>query len=356
MDKQKLEASGCEIVNEQMPKVSIVIPSCNRRSFLEPCLESLIKQTFQKFEVIIVDDGSTDNTLEFLAEFKKTHADFNLRWFIHEKNLGANVARNFGVREAKGTFAAFLDSDCIAKPEWLEELTKGFDSHNVASVTGLVIDVKPKNIYQLAYKGSTRVHGHGDAPRLVANNMCIRRDLLLKYLFDEDLKYGCDEEGLYLRLKAAGCRQRLIPNAIVLHNHPHTRKTFFQNAWIGGKSAAWLVYKYHLPHRLDLLPFILGYLSLPLIVFNDWLQIMPFFFFTMAIAALAYNELFRKRKTLKETLLLFPVLLAYYHVRLFAYVKEFLRLRIFQNPIKRVDLSEIKPWQWSPKTGQCDKL
>jgi len=342
MDKQKLEASGCEIVSEKMPRVSIVIPSYNRRFFLEPCLESLIKQTFQRFEVIIVDDGSTDDTLEFLAEFKKRYVDFKLRWFIHENNLGANVARNLGVKEAKGTFVAFLDSDCIAKPEWLEELIKGFDSHNVASVTGLVIDVKPKNIYQLAYKGTTRVHGHGEAPRLVANNMCIRRDLLLKHLFDEDLKYGCDEEGLYLRLKALGYRQRLIPTAIVLHNHPHTRKTFFQNAWIGGKAAAWLVYKYHLPHRLDLLPFIFGYLSLPLIVFNNWLQVIPFFFFTLAVAALIYNELCRKRKTVTETLLLFPVLLAYYHVRLLAYVKEFLRLRIFQNSIERVRLSQEK--------------
>jgi len=342
MDKQKLEASGCARVNEQMPKVSIVIPSYNRRSFLEPCLESLIKQTIQKFEVIIVDDGSTDDTLEFLVEFKKTHADFNLRWFIHEKNLGANVARNRGVQEAKGTFVAFLDSDCIAKPEWLEELIKSFDSHNVASLTGLVIDAKSKNIYQLAYKGSARVHGHGEAPRLVAGNMCIRRDLLIKYSFDEDLKYGCDEEGLYLRLKAVGYRQRFIPTAIVFHNHPHTRKTFFQNAWIGGKAAAWLVYKYHLPHRLDLLPFIFCYLSLPLWFVNHRLLIIPLLFFTMAIAALIYNDFFRKRKTLTETLLSFPVLLAYYHVRLLAYVKEFLCLRLFQNPIERVRLSQEK--------------
>ncbi len=342
MDSKEPAIPKCDKSVKQASTVGIVIPSYNRRFFLEPCLESLTKQTFQRFEVIIVDDGSTDGTIEFLAEFKKRHPDLNLRWFIHEENLGANVARNRGVQEAKGPFVAFLDSDCIPEAKWLHELIKEFVSDDVASVTGQVNSLEPKNIYQLAYKGSSRVNGNGDTKRLVAGNLCVRRDLLLKYPFEEDLKYGCNEEGLFLRLRAAGYRQRFTPTAIVLHDHPHNRKTFFMRAWILGKAAAWLVYKYHLPHRLDLLPFILGYFSLPLILFNDWLQIIPFFFFTTAIAALIYNDLFRKRKTLTETLLSFPVLLAYYHVRLLAYVKESLRLRLFQNPIERVHLSQKK--------------
>jgi len=328
---------------EKVPMVSIIIPSFNRRYFLSNNLKALLKQKYRGFEVIVVDDGSTDGTIEFLSEFTQTYEVLNLRWFVHQSNLGANMARNLGVREAKGKFVAFLDSDCIPKEDWLAELMKGFDGDDVASVTGLVENIKPKNIYELAYKGSSQVHGDTEAPRLVAGNMCVRRQLLLKFPLDEDLKYGCDEEGLYLKLRAAGYRQRFIPTAIVVHDHPHTYKTFFQGAWIGGKSAAWLVYKYHLPHRLDLLPFIFGYLSLPLGFFNDWLLIIPFFFFILAIAALIYNDLFRKRKTLKETLWSYPVLLVYYHVRLFAYVKESLRLRFLKNPIKRVRLRHVKP-------------
>jgi glycosyltransferase involved in cell wall biosynthesis len=322
--------------------VSIIIPSYNRRSFLEPCLEALIKQTFEASEVIIVDDGSTDDTTDFLAQFAAKHPDFALRWFVHGSNLGANVARNRGVQEAKGNFVAFLDSDCLPQEDWLKELMKGFDSDVVASVTGHVDSTEPKNIYQLAYKGSSRVHGHGEAPRLVAGNLCVRRDLLLKYPFEKDLKYGCNEEGLYLRLRAAGYRQRLVPEAIVLHDHPHTMKTFFHRAWILGKAAAWLVYKYHLPPRRDLLLFIFGYLSLPLGLVNYWLLVIPLLFFAMAIAALIYNDLFRKRKTLSETILSFPVLLAYYHVRLLSYVKESLRLRLFPNSIDRARLSEVR--------------
>ena len=127
MDSKEPAMPKCGKVVKTASLVSIVIPSYNRRSFLEPCLESLTKQTFHKFEVIIVDDGSTDGTIEYLAEFKKGHPDIHLRWFIHEENLGANAARNRGVQEAEGSFVAFLDDDCIVKPEWLEELIKGFD-------------------------------------------------------------------------------------------------------------------------------------------------------------------------------------------------------------------------------------
>lgn len=340
MSECKVRKLEIDETKNQVLMVSIIIPSYNRRSFLATCLESLNRQNFQKFEVIIVDDGSTDGTIEYLAEFKKGHPDLHLRWFIHEENLGANVARNRGVQEAKGSFVAFLDSDCIPEAAWLNELIKGFESDDVASVTGQVDSLEPKNIYQLAYKGSSCVNRNGDTKRLVAGNLCVRRDLLLKYPFEEDLKYGCNEEGLFLRLRAAGYRQLFIPTAIVLHDHPHTRKSFFRRAWILGKAAAWLVYKYHLLHRIDLLPFIFGYLSLPLGFFNGRLLIVPLFFFTMAIAALIYNDLFRKRKTLTETLLSFPVLLAYYHVRLFAYVKESFRLRLFKNPINRVCLKK----------------
>jgi hypothetical protein len=218
----------------------------------------------------------------------------------------------------------------------------GFDSDDVASVTGLVETAEPRNIYELAYKGSSQVHGVEDAPRLVAGNMCVRRNLLLKYPFEEDVKYGCNEEGLYLKLCASGYRQRYIPTAIVLHNHPHNRKTVFRRAWILGKAAAWLVYKYHLFHRIDLLPFMFGYSSLSMALINYRLLLIPLLFFSLAIAALFYNDLFRKRKTLKETLISFPVLLIYYHFRLGAYVIESFRLRLFENSIERVRLSQLK--------------
>lgn len=323
----------------ESPLVSIVVPSYNRLDILPRCLEAIARQTLRDFEIIIVDDGSSDGTPEFLAQFESRHPDLRFRWFVNERNMGSNKSRNRGIREARGEFVAFLDSDSISPPNWLERITRGFVSERVAAVTGIVENPPPSNIYELAYKGTSRVHSAPFADRLVGGNMCIRRHLLEEYPLDEDLTYGCDEEGVYMRLREAGYEQRLVPDAVVRHEHYFGRRSFFRHAYRGGRAAAWLVYKYHLPQRLDMLPFMLTYLTLPLVLIDRWLAVMPLFFFAAALAAITYNDLFRKRKTIGETLRSFAVLLAYYHVRLLAYVTELVRLHLGKHDIKRVRLS-----------------
>ena len=118
-----------------------------------------------------------------------------------------------------------------------------------------------------------------------------------------------DEEGLHLALRAAGYELRAAPDAVVLHEHHYTGRSLFRQAFRGGRSAARLVYKYYLPPRLDLLPFILAYLTLPLVLLGWWYAVVPGFFFCGAAAAITYNDLFRKGKSIGETVLTFPVLL-----------------------------------------------
>ena len=101
------------------------------------------------------------------------------------------------------------------------------------------------------------------------------------------------------------------------------------------------MYKYYLPHRLDLLPFMCTYLTLLLVAVQPWLAIVPAFFFAAALAAITYNDLVRKGKTLAETIRSFPVLLLYYHLRLAGYVLETLRLRLGKGGLKRVRLEQI---------------
>ncbi|MCB0324191.1 MAG: glycosyltransferase [Bdellovibrionales bacterium] len=324
---------------DSKPLVSVIIPSYNRAGFLRRCLEHLASQSYSALEVLIIDDGSTDETLELLETLRLQLPSLALRWFVNPGNLGANHGRNTGVREAHGKFVAFIDSDCYAETDWLEQMVAAFDDDLVAAVTGRTYNVAPRTIYELAYKGSSIVHGCNDAPRLTSSNLLVRRTLALQFPFEEDLKYGCNEEGLYLRLKAAGYRQKVVPTAVVWHDHPYQARGYFRRARILGAAAAWLVYKFRLPHRLDLLPFIAGYALLPLGYFGIEFLLPAATCFTLACAALVYNELVRKQKTVRETLVSFPVVLAYYQVRLWAYIRETVKLHVLPNAIERVDLS-----------------
>jgi glycosyltransferase involved in cell wall biosynthesis len=97
-----------------MIPVSVVIPSYNRAHCILETLESVYSQTFRDFEVVIIDDGSTDNTREVLAPFGD-----RIR-YIHQENRGLAGARNRGIAEARGEWIAFLDSDDLWLPEKLE--------------------------------------------------------------------------------------------------------------------------------------------------------------------------------------------------------------------------------------------
>ena len=100
-------------------KISVIIPVFNVCDYLEECLESVIAQTFQDFEIIIVDDGSTDDSLAIAKKF----ADFNKNIrIVTQKNEGLSSARNAGLKEAKGEYIFFLDSDDKIAPETLEHL------------------------------------------------------------------------------------------------------------------------------------------------------------------------------------------------------------------------------------------
>lgn len=101
------------------PKISIVIPTYNQSEYLQEAVESVLNQTYKNIEIIIVDDGSTDNTLGVVRSF-----DNNKIIYIQQKNKGASSARNTGIKKANGEYIAFLDSDDL----WLKnKLRKQID-------------------------------------------------------------------------------------------------------------------------------------------------------------------------------------------------------------------------------------
>lgn len=329
-------------------RVSVVIPTCNRREILGRCIEALAAQTLDGFEVIVVDDCSSDDTLEMLASFARENPGLRLRWLRNDDHLGANVSRNRGIEAAQGRIIAFLDSDCIAHPDWLRNLIAALDQDSVAAATGLVTDPPHRNIFELALAGTCRVHGNGEAPRLVGGNMAVRREILQEYGFDEDKRWKseihggavespvCDEESLYLRLRDKGHSMRVVRDAVVLHEHHYDREGFLKHALSGGRAAAFLVYKYRLFPRLDVLPLLVAYASLPLVLFRGPAQWTPLALFAVACVAICYNELHRKGKSVSQCLYVLPVMFAYYHLRTFAYWFETLRLHLGWRKAERV--------------------
>jgi glycosyltransferase involved in cell wall biosynthesis len=96
-----------------MPKVSVVIPTCNRVSLLRRAIASVIGQTFQDFEIIVADDASADGTAEMIRGL----SDARIKHFRHDENRGVAVARNTAIAHARGEYIAFLDDD----DEWLPQ-------------------------------------------------------------------------------------------------------------------------------------------------------------------------------------------------------------------------------------------
>ncbi len=106
--------------NLDIPMVSVIVPTYNRAHLLGRALQSILKQTYKDFEVIVVDDGSTDNTMDVVRFFRA----LKINYIKHSENKGEPAARNTGVKAARGEYVAFLDSD----DEWLpEKLEKEMD-------------------------------------------------------------------------------------------------------------------------------------------------------------------------------------------------------------------------------------
>ncbi len=97
------------------PLVSVVIPTYNRASILKKTIHSVLQQTYKKLEIIIVDDGSTDNTSQIVKDF-----NFKQIVYMRKEHAGASSARNEGIRNSKGKYISFLDSDDIWMPEKIE--------------------------------------------------------------------------------------------------------------------------------------------------------------------------------------------------------------------------------------------
>lgn len=198
-----------------MPRLSVIIPSYNQAIYLPSTLDSLLAQTYRDFEIIVVDDGSTDDTDTVLAHYQGQIQS------IHQDNKGLSSARNSGFAASRGEYIYFLDSDDLLLPNALENFVAYLDSHPDCALV--------YSAWQQITSDGTRVldevHPHHEGHVLkelllrefffFASMTIIRRNALKKVgLFDEELTWS-DDADMWLRLAQAGCIFGYIDEPVV---------------------------------------------------------------------------------------------------------------------------------------------
>ncbi|MFH1858292.1 MAG: glycosyltransferase family A protein, partial [Candidatus Omnitrophota bacterium] len=186
-----------------MPKVSVIIPTYNRAHFLQRAIECVLKQTFSDWELLVVDNGSTDDTEPLVHQLQKKDARIR---YLFEKRKGLSHARNLGFKEARGEFIVFLDDDDEWEPEKIKKQTAALESNpEIALVTcggwrinelGEVIDEIPRFGWTPSFK-SLAMEGCGiPSP----SSVMIRRSCLWEVgVFSTKYCIASDYD-LYLRI------------------------------------------------------------------------------------------------------------------------------------------------------------
>lgn len=123
-------------MSDPLPQVSVVIPVYNREAYVGDAIESVLAQTFTDFELLVIDDGSTDRS----RDVARAYRDPRIRLLHNERNQGLPRTRNTGVDSARGAYLAFLDSDDVALPTRLAKQVGFLDSHPTHAAVGTWVD------------------------------------------------------------------------------------------------------------------------------------------------------------------------------------------------------------------------
>jgi glycosyltransferase involved in cell wall biosynthesis len=199
---------------------SVIIPTYNRADRIGHCLTALRNQDFgQSFEIIVVNDGSTDNTLQALAKFPEVRV-------ITQRNAGPAAARNRGVSAACGKIVVFTDDDCEPFPNWLTEMLRPFDDPKVVGVKGVYRSYQRELIarfIQIEYEDRYRLMARQPSIDFIDTySAAFRRDQFIECGgYDTSFPVACCEDSeLSYRMSALGWRMLFVQTAIVWHHHP----------------------------------------------------------------------------------------------------------------------------------------
>lgn len=289
------------------PAASVVVCVYNRSRQAVECLDSLLATELERFEIVAVDDASTDDSAEVLERWRAAHPEVAMTVVRNERNRGVSGARNAGIGAASGEIVAFTDSDCRVEPGWLGSLVATFRDMGVGAVSGEVEDVAPRTYAERVYRGTCHVGvGKLQARGLVGCNMAFRRELLERHRFDEALEYGCDEDDVAWRLESEGWRIAYAAGARVWHDHPMRLGDYLRQGFRQGQGAARFWFKRGTILGRDLALLALAVLSLPLGWVDPRLLWISTALLLLHAAALLFAEISFKGKGPLEALVVLP--------------------------------------------------
>lgn len=269
-----------------MPYVSVIIPAFNEEKVIDECLHSLTRQSILDFEVLVVNDCSTDSTAQHVQRFVET---FSETFFLKQYGkVGPGRARNLAAKDARGQIYAFIDADCIATPTWLENLLKGFTDECVASTGGPHIAPPTSNAFQLKLEqffkwlapllGYYKPHAHQIRPthHNPACNAAYRAHVFHRVGgFHEDFWPG-EDVAIDFEVRDLGHQITYNPHALVFHHRSENIFEFrkFMNTY--GRAQAKLLRVYGVRRSVQwvFLGFVIGTLVMLLAsAFNrNWLM------------------------------------------------------------------------------------
>lgn len=212
-----------------MDQVSLYVPAYNAARFLPLCLDAIARQTRPPDEVLVIDDGSSDESAAVAARYP-------VRVVRHPKNLGLAAARNTGFREASHSLVAALDADCVADPHWLERLLRHLGDEDVALVGGRLEETVLDTLAD-RWRRKHMTQAWGDAlmrdPRHIFGNNTLLRKSVWQAVGGYDERFRTNGEDLEMsqKVRRAGGHTVYDPSALAYHRRADNVRSILDTQW-----------------------------------------------------------------------------------------------------------------------------